>query len=495
MNSRLASGSLRDGPDDVKEDAKSQVTGTIDEHFDYDASDVKRLVRKVDWRIMPFLWGYAVLSAVDKVIISNAALYGMLKDNNLVGQQYSWVGSIFYFGYLVAEFPAVNLMARFPIGKFLAIAAMGWSVTTLLMAVTHNAAGLMALRFLMGMCEAPALPGLTLITVMWWRKKEQPLRVAIWSSTVASVYVGLISYGIGNSTLAIASWRLLFIVLGGISFVFSVLMFFFFPDRPEEGKFLSAKEAYIAVHRKLDDNTGIENKDFKWYQVREALIDWKSWVVCLFFLCMNVSNGGLNTFSAQIVSSFGFGPLKTVLLGMPTGVIQAISSILATIPPRYIKDTRCISAAACCIVPLVCSIIIRELPSSNKAGLLTAYYFFYFFWGPYAVALSLPMANTSGHTKKVTVNAMVFLAYCVANIIAPQTFRASEAPHYATGYNSILGFESSAVVLMAVYYVGVKYENRRRDKAYGEVVPGEISVGESMEDLTDWEKKSFRYVC
>ncbi|KAJ0319031.1 hypothetical protein Brms1b_004006 [Colletotrichum noveboracense] len=427
MTSRPASGSLCDGPDDVKEDAKSPVTGTIEVYFDYDASDVKCLVRKVDWRIMPFLWGYAVLSAVDKVIISNAALFGMLKDNNLVGQQYSWVGSIFYFGYLVAEFPAVNLMARFPIGKFLAITAMGWSVTTLLMAVTHNAAGLMALRFFMGICEAPALPGLTLITVMWWRKEEQPLRVAIWSSTVASVYVGLISYGIGNSTLAIASWRLLFIVLGGISFIFSILMFFLFPDRPEEGKFLSAKEAYIAVHRKLDDNTGIENKEFKWYQVREALIDWKSWVVCLFFLCMNVSNGGLNTFSAQIVSSFGFGPLKTVLLGMPTGVIQAVSSILATIPTRYIKDTRCISAAACCIVPL--------------------------------------------------------------------TFRASEAPHYTTGYNSILGFESSAVVLMAVYYVGVKYENRRRDEAYGEVVPGEISAGESMEDLTDWEKKSFRYVC
>lgn len=74
------------------------------------------------------------------------------------------------------------------------------------------------------------------------------------------VYVGLISYGIGNSTLAISSWRLSFIVLGGISFIFSILMFFLFPDRPEEGKFLSAKEAYIAVHRKLDDNTGIENK-------------------------------------------------------------------------------------------------------------------------------------------------------------------------------------------------------------------------------------------
>lgn len=58
---------------------------------------------------------------------------------------------------------------------------------TLLMAATHNAAGLMALRFFMGMMEAPALPCLTLLTVMWYREREQAIRVAIWSSTVASV--------------------------------------------------------------------------------------------------------------------------------------------------------------------------------------------------------------------------------------------------------------------------------------------------------------------
>lgn len=210
---------------------------------------------------------------------------------------------------------------------------------------------------------------------------------------------------------------------------------------------------------------------------------------------MNVSNGGLNTFSAQIVSGFGFSPLNTVLIGMPTGVIQALSSIIATIPPRYIKNTRCLSAAACCVVPMVCSIIIRKLPDTNKGGLLTAYYFFYFFWGPYAVALSLPMANTSGHTKKITVNAMVFLAYCIANIVAPQTFRSSQAPHYTTGYNSILGFEVSAIAIMLAYIAGVRWENSRRDRIHGVVIESEIGHEESLEDLTDWEKKNFRYVC
>lgn len=77
------------------------------------------------------------------------------------------VGSIFYFGYLVAEFPLVGMMGRFPVAKFLAVMAMGWALMTFLMAACHNSQGLMALRFFMGMMEAPALPGLTLITTMW----------------------------------------------------------------------------------------------------------------------------------------------------------------------------------------------------------------------------------------------------------------------------------------------------------------------------------------
>lgn len=73
--------------------------------------------------------------------------------------------------------------------------------------------------------------------------------------------MGLVSYGIGNATnISIATWRLLFIVLGAISMVFAVMMFLFCPDRPEAGRFLSEREALVAIERKRSDNTGIENK-------------------------------------------------------------------------------------------------------------------------------------------------------------------------------------------------------------------------------------------
>lgn len=73
----------------------------------YSDAEARKLLRKIDWRIIPFLWGYTALSAVDvrgrltfcqrlilttkqKIIISNAALYGMKNDTHLVGQEYSW---------------------------------------------------------------------------------------------------------------------------------------------------------------------------------------------------------------------------------------------------------------------------------------------------------------------------------------------------------------------------------------------------------------------
>lgn len=71
-------------------DTEIIVASNTTESILYERSEEQDLVRKIDWRIMPFLWGYAVLSAVDKIIISNAALYGMKTDTHLVGQQYSW---------------------------------------------------------------------------------------------------------------------------------------------------------------------------------------------------------------------------------------------------------------------------------------------------------------------------------------------------------------------------------------------------------------------
>jgi Major Facilitator Superfamily. len=108
-----------------------------------------------------------VLAAIDKVIISNAAIYGMKKDTHLTGDEYSSVGSIFYFGYLAFEYPAALLIQRLPVAKLYAGMVLGWAILLLCTAVTQNFAGLATVRFLMGMTEAAVFPISSILTAMW----------------------------------------------------------------------------------------------------------------------------------------------------------------------------------------------------------------------------------------------------------------------------------------------------------------------------------------
>ncbi|KAF4837641.1 putative transporter [Colletotrichum siamense] len=376
----------------VANDLDDQAAIFLREHevewANYEASEAKRVLRKIDWRLMPLIVGTTIIAAVDKILISNAALYGMNEDTHLVGQQYSWVGSIFYFGWLIAEYPANAVLQKLPVGKTVGTAVVAWGGCVMCLAAAQNAAGLMVLRFLMGVLESPLFPAVTILNTMWYKKSEQPVRMAITFTGFSSLVTGVVSYGIGHAKTGIASWRLLFLVIGGFTVFWGAILLVWLPDSPLADNFLTGKDKYIALDRVKDNMT--------------------------------------------------------------------------------------------------------ELPHDNKVGRLMAYYFFYFFWGPYATALSLPMANVSGHTKKLTINATVFLAYCIANIVGPQIFIEREAPNYTTGYSAIMAFEVVAIACMVAYAVGCMIENRIRDRKEGTEV--DVTVVDRLGDLTDYEKRGFRYV-
>jgi len=88
----------------------------------------RKVLWKIDLIVLPVIAGTVILSAVDKVIISNAAILGMLKETNLSGNEFSWVGSIFYFGFLVFEWPTAVLIQKLPVAKLLAGLVFLWAV-------------------------------------------------------------------------------------------------------------------------------------------------------------------------------------------------------------------------------------------------------------------------------------------------------------------------------------------------------------------------------
>ncbi|KAJ5143552.1 uncharacterized protein N7515_002339 [Penicillium bovifimosum] len=454
-------------------------------------AESRRVLWKIDLILIPLIMVTVVLAAIDKVIISNAAIYGMKTDTHLTGDQYSWVGSVFYFGYLAFEYPAALLIQRLPVAKLISGLVVSWAVLLLCTAATQNFAGLATVRFLMGMTEAAVFPISSILTVMWWKTSEQPLRVAFWFNQLSSVFSGLVSYGIGQTHTALAPWRLLFVALGCFTLIWAVVLFVFLPDSPVTCWYFSDREKFVCLERVKDNNTGMEDKTIKWYQVRECLLDPKTWLLALFSLAQNIPNGGLVTFSAIIVTGLGYTPLITTVLGIPTGVLATVWQILLGFIAANVPNSRCNIIALANLVPMACAILMWKLPRENQQGLLAAYYVFYTYWAPYVLSTSLPMANTSGHSKKLTMNAIFFLAYCIGNIIGPQCFRATDAPSYSRGYEGLLACLVVAIASIVSYGLLCRWENSRRDKTGQETM--ELSGDAAFSDLTDKEKQSFRY--
>ena len=93
----------------------------------------------------------------------------------------------------------------------------------------------------------------------------------------------------------------------------------------------------------------------------------------------------------------------------------------------------------------------------------------------------------------------MFIAYCVANIIAPQFFISSEAPGYTTGYSAIMGFLAAGILMLVIYAVGLRFENAKRERREAEQRAAGVDVdaereAEALLDKTDREKKYFHYL-
>jgi hypothetical protein len=116
-------------------DQITDASRDLDDNYEFfkagnevDATDaeVKKVVRKIDLHIVPILFVLYFLQYLDKNAINFANTYGLKQGTNLQGQDFSWLGSIFYFGYLASQFPSGYLIQRLPVGRVVSVTVIIW---------------------------------------------------------------------------------------------------------------------------------------------------------------------------------------------------------------------------------------------------------------------------------------------------------------------------------------------------------------------------------
>ncbi|KAH8429218.1 uncharacterized protein LDX57_006885 [Aspergillus melleus] len=464
----------------------------------------KKLVRKIDFHLMPLLIVSYGLQYLDKTSLAYSAILGIREDLNLVGQQFNWASSIFYIGYLVASWPISLGFVRFPLGRYLSLLILLWGIILTLHAVAGNYAGLMVLRTFLGIFESAISPGFSLITGMWYTPKEHMSRHSFWfaGNATASIIGSMIAYGILHYGGGFSQWKMLFLIFGLITIVWAVVLWFYLPDAPSNAHFLTPTEREFASLRPKKFQRTTQTKQWDKTQFIETFTDPKTWWFLLFSFVICVPNGGITSFNSIIINSFGYDKFQTILMGLPAAAFQLTTVILAAVFTTLFRKSRLWAVIATFLLAMAGVLMIKLLPTEKKLSRLAGYWLVTAVSPAFPLMMSLFASNTAGFTKKSTVVALIFVGYCVGNFVGPQFFDNKEAPGYETAYTTILTCFAITIVMAVLLRIYLSWTNSRRDREQGIHIDPEDSreidlhADEELEgvDETDMQNGGFRYI-
>ncbi|CAK7566769.1 MAG: hypothetical protein SEPTF4163_004721 [Sporothrix epigloea] len=466
----------------------------------YDEEQLKRdaikVRRKLDFLVLPLMATTYMLSFLDKQTLNYSNAYGLQADTHMKGNDYAWVSSALYFGWLTGAYPWQVLLQRFPVGRLIGVMLFFWGSVCMLQATVTSFSGFVAVRFFLGMLEAVVSPAFVLLTSMLWTREEQSLRTSYWLSVdgMASIIGALLAYGVGHiHGISVAPWKLIYLIVGAMTFAWGIVIFLYLPDGPHNVKALSEYERVVAVWRISQNQTGLKHNVIVPSQIKEAMLDPKSWLLYLMAVCIGMLNGGTTNFLSAIISGFGYSPLKTSLLQTPVGAFELVMVILF----GYLSEIRNflgVTIMLSCIPGLVGLIGILTIPFTHRFALVVMCWFQGVVGSPVILSWTLPGVNTAGHTKRTTVLGVYFIAFCSGNIIGPHLFLASEKPRYQTAIKSLVGAYSAVIGLQMIYTAYCWMENRAKARAglLDGVSTTEVAL-EGFDDLTDKQNKHFRY--
>lgn len=489
-------------------DTAAQVIAGASEALD--PKEAERIKKKIDRHILPLMCTLYWIQFMDKTTLGSSAILGIRESTHLSTNQYNWLGTIFYLSYLVFEFPQNLCLQRFPVGRWMSINIFIWAVALCCHAACKNFAGLFVVRLILGMCEGSITAGFMIVSSMFYTRKEQTLRVGYWflMNGTAQIISGFISFGtLHIKTGTFEPWQWLMIITGLITLITAISFWFLFPDSPTNAWFLTPAERATAIQRIKENQTGVENKHFKKEQMIEALTDPKTWLFALFAAFDNIPNSLTNQ-RTIIVSSFGFSNLQTTLLSCVDGFVEIVTIWTGVTIASRIPNSRAYVGAIYMLPNVLGVFLVNFLPWSNKVGLLFSVWITGVGTTGFVLSLSWVSAVVSGHTKKITVNAIMLSAYCIGNSAGPFMWQAKYKPRNHIPWIIIgICYVCCMSLLLTIRFL-LSRENKRRntestDDAYGDVYIERLTsdgkkemvkVDKEFLDLTDIQNRDFRYV-
>lgn len=164
----------------------------------------------------------------------------------------------------------------------------------------------------------------------------------------------IIGYGIGHIKGALESWRYEFLIVGAVCAAWAIVLCLLLPNSPLTFRGFTHDEKLLMIARMRKNQTGVEQSQINWKQIKEAYLDYKTWLFTLLGFVSNLPNGGISNFSTLVIKGLGFDTLHTALLGVPQGVIVIIWIGLGALANQYMPPNSRTLICAMFMLPTIC---------------------------------------------------------------------------------------------------------------------------------------------
>ncbi|KAK9323837.1 major facilitator superfamily domain-containing protein [Lipomyces orientalis] len=450
----------------------------------------KKLLVKVDARLLPMLVIMYTLNFLDRSNLAQARVGTLEEDLGMTGTDFNLATSILFVGYLLMQLPSNLLLTRVRPSLYLGAATAIWGVVSCSQSAVQSMGGLIACRFMLGIVEAPFFPGAIMMMSSWYTRRELAYRIAWFYSgnAMANMFGGLIGaavLGNLNGAHGIAGWRWLFIIEGAATVGMAMLAMVVLPNFPAASKWLSEEERAFAQWRlvmdakEADDLGAVTLK----HGLKLALKDYRVYIFLL-FQHLSLLSQTFQYFFPSIVGTLGFGKIETLLLTAPVWFATFLVSLFVTYSSGRTGD-RSKHIIGLMIVSFIGNVV-------ATATVNTGARFFAMFLMPMGAvsAYQLILAWIASTFPRPTVKRSAVIAICnmfgnTASIYGSYMYPKSASPRYLIGGSANAGI-CLAVVLMAIAIrLLLQRQNKKLEKAEEENI-------ENSNDA-DARARGFRY--
>ncbi|CAO3570779.1 unnamed protein product [Mortierella alpina] len=508
--------------------------------FGYSPEEEKRLVRKIDWRLIPLLGLFYGASTLNRINLTNARMFAFEISLHATAEEFSWAIAVFFCGFGLAEIPSIMALLYLTPKVWLPTSMFLWGCITFAMAWVKVFPLLLALRFLLGITEAALIPGVLIYISMFYKRSEQTFRMALLQtfSSAAGVLGGLISGITGrlDGRYHLHGWQWIFIVESLPTMALAVAAWFLLTKSPESAPWLDQRETSIAIYRIRNDTKVKVNRRITKPDIIAALRDPKVYL----FMAMNLfltiplisSNGVLSRawmaigkslkdgdgplFPPNITSpdeplsitgaSMGFlKPAVETLMQEPTNAARILAQLLSS--PAYLLGAMSTFGAAI----LADRTQQRGMIMMGLAVVTIAGYCMELFtlnvYVNYAGVLVINMGQTpitpivtswlttnlGGYAKRAIAVTMFMLSQSVAGVLGSQLYKSKDGPRYIRGHLINIACMVLLITFATLQRFMLKRENNRRNYSvsFG-VNPLKAFSKSELRDIND-SHPAFRY--